>query len=276
MTANAPDGFLADAEPYSKIRWELADTGIATLTLDRPEKLNAFDKDMLGEIRDAIWKASFDDAVRVVVITGAGRGFCSGRDIAGLRMENALPSPQYRTYVRANHETFDDLEAFEKPLIAAVNGVCAGGGVELAAACDIRVAAHEASFLLPETALGVLPASGACSRLIDVMGIGRLKEMVLTGDPVDAQEAYRIGLANHVVPGAELLDKANQIALRMISRAPQAVGMAKHIINACRGLDAETGRLFERLGQSILINTADAQRGMLAFEAKERITFEGR
>jgi enoyl-CoA hydratase/carnithine racemase len=275
MTSSPPEGFLADAAPYQGIRWEVADDGIAILTLDRPRKLNAFDKTMLAEIRDAIWKASFDDAVRVVIVTGEGRGFCSGRDIAGLRMENALPSPQYRTYVRANHETFDDLEAFEKPLIAAVNGVCAGGGVELAAACDIRIASTEASFLLPETQLGVLPASGACSRLTDIMGIGRLKEMVLTGDPIDAAEAYRIGLANHVVPADELLDRARQIALRMISRAPQAVGMAKHIINACRNLDPETGRLFERLGQSILITTSDAQRGMAAFEAKERITFEG-
>jgi enoyl-CoA hydratase/carnithine racemase len=276
MSATAPEGFLADIETYKGIRWEVAPDGIATLTLNRPEKLNAFDKEMLGEIRDAIWKASFDDAVKVVIITGEGRGFCSGRDIAGLRMENSLPSAQYRTYVRANHETFDDLEAFEKPLIAAVNGVCAGGGVELAAACDIRVAATSASFMLPETALGVLPASGACSRLIDIMGIGRLKELVMTGDPVDADEAYRIGLANHVVPNEDLLPKAVEIARRILTRAPQAVGMAKHIINACRGLDSETGRLFERLGQSILINTEDAQRGMAAFEAKQKIKFEGR
>jgi enoyl-CoA hydratase/carnithine racemase len=271
-----PEGFLADATPYRGIRWEVGDDGVAVLTLARPAKLNAFDKRMLGEIRDAIWRAGFDDAVRVVIVTGEGRGFCSGRDIAGLRMENALPGPQYRAYVRANHETFDDLEAFEKPLIAAVNGVCAGGGVELAAACDIRVAAREATFLLPETALGVLPASGACSRLTDIMGIGRLKEMVLTGDPVDADEAYRIGLANRVVDGADLLATARHIAGRIISRAPQAVGMAKHIINACRGLDAETGRLLERLGQSVLIPTLDAQRGMAAFETKQPITFEGR
>ena len=273
---SAPEGFLSDIAEYQHIRWQTRPDGIATLTLDRPAKLNAFDKAMLGEIRDAIWKASFDDAVGVVIITGEGRGFCSGRDIAGLRMENALPSAQYRAYVRANHETFDDLEAFEKPLIAAVNGVCAGGGVELAAACDIRVASTNASFLLPETQLGVLPASGACSRLVDIMGIGRLKEMVMTGDPVTAQDAYRIGLVNHVVPPEDLLTKAEEIAGRILTRAPQAVGMAKHIINACRGLDAETGRVLERLGQSILITTQDAQRGMEAFENKQKITFEGR
>ncbi|MCU1476241.1 MAG: enoyl-CoA hydratase-isomerase, phenylacetic acid degradation [Subtercola sp.] len=272
----APEGFLSPIETYENILWDVAPDGIATLTLNRPEKLNAFDKRMLHEIRDAIWKASFNDAVKVVIITGSGRGFCSGRDISGLRMENALSSPQYRTYVRANHETFDDLEAFEKPLIAAVNGICAGGGVELSAACDIRVASTAAAFMLPETQLGVLPASGACSRLIDIMGIGRLKEMVMTGDPVSAEDAYRIGLANHLVEPDQLLPKAKEIAARILTRAPQAVGMAKHIINACRGLDAETGRLFERLGQSILITTDDAQRGMAAFENKQKITFEGR
>jgi enoyl-CoA hydratase/carnithine racemase len=274
--SSAPDGFLADVPSYSSIGWELAENGVGTLVLDRPEKLNAFDKTMLAEIRDLIWKVSFDARVRVVIITGAGRGFCSGRDISGLRMENALPSAQYRTYVRANHETFDDLEAFEKPLIAAVNGVCAGGGVELAAACDIRVASTAASFLLPEVRLGVLPASGACSRLTDMIGIGRLKELVMTGDPVDAAEAHRIGLVNHVVEPTELLAKANAIAERILLRAPAAVGMAKHVINTCRNIDSETGRVLERLGQSILIQTADAQNGMAAFEQKTTIEFEGR
>ena len=180
MTATAPEGFLADIETYENILWEVAPDGIATLTLNRPEKLNAFDKRMLHEIRDAIWKASFDDDVKIVIITGSGRGFCSGRDISGLRMENALSSPQYRTYVRANHETFDDLEAFEKPLIAAVNGVCAGGGVELWRPPAIFGVAAEGC---------VVPAARDGSwaycrppepvrRLIDVMGIGRLKEMV--------------------------------------------------------------------------------------------------
>jgi enoyl-CoA hydratase/carnithine racemase len=276
MTSAVPDGFLPRFAGYQRIRFEVEDDGIAIITLACPEKLNAFDKDMLAEIRDVLWRATFDERIKGLIVTGDGRGFSAGRDIAGLQFENALPTPQYRAYVRANHEAFDDLEALEKPVIAAVNGVCAGGGVELAVACDLRVAAAGAAFLLPETQLGVIPASGACSRMIQMIGIGRLKEMILTGDPVDSAEAYRIGLVNRVVPADELLTVARGLLRRMFTRAPQAVGMAKHVINACQSVDTETGRLLERLGQSVLIRTDDAQDGMAAFVEKRAKRFEGR
>lgn len=158
-----PAGFLAQSDSFSTIRLEVRPDKIAILTLNRPQKLNAFDETMIREIRQVVWRANFDDAIRVLIITGAGRAFCSGRDILGLDYENNLPSAQYRAYVRANHEMLDDLEAIEKPVIAAVNGVCAGGGVEIAIACDFRIAAKGAEFILTENKLGVLPASGACS-----------------------------------------------------------------------------------------------------------------
>jgi len=124
-----PAGFLAQTDAFSTVKFELRPDKIGVLTLNRPEKLNAFDETMIREIRQVVWRANFDDNVRVLIITGAGRAFCSGRDILGLDYENNLPSAQYRAYVRANHEMLDDLEAIEKPVIAAVNGVCAGGGV---------------------------------------------------------------------------------------------------------------------------------------------------
>lgn len=275
MTTTTPEGFLRPIDSLERVEFEVAASGIGLLTLARPERLNAFDFDMLTEIRTVLWQANFDPAIKALVITGKGRGFCSGRDILGLKFENALPPPQYRAYVRANHEAFDDLEALEKPVIAAVNGVCAGGGVELAVACDLRVAARSAQFLLPETQLGVIPASGACSRMIQMIGIGRLKELVLTGDPVDADEAYRIGLVNRVTPDEEVVQAAMALAERILRRAPQAVGMAKHVINACQSVDTETGRLLERLGQSVLIRTEDAQDGMAAFAEKRRAKFSG-
>jgi enoyl-CoA hydratase/carnithine racemase len=142
-------------------------------------------------------------------------------------------------------------------------------------ACDLRVAARSAQFLLPETQLGVIPASGACSRMIQMIGIGRLKELVLTGDPVDADEAYRIGLVNRVTPDEDVVPAAMELAERILRRAPQAVGMAKHVINACQSVDTETGRLLERLGQSVLIRTEDAQDGMAAFAEKRRARFSG-
>ena len=227
-------------------------------------------------MRSVIWRANFDDSVRILIITGAGRAFCSGRDVNGLDYENNLTTPQYRAYVRANHEMFDDIEALEKPVIAAVNGICAGGGVEMAVACDFRMAAAGARFLLPENQLGVIPASGACSRMIQMIGIGRLKEMVMAALPVEAEEARQIGLVNRVFAADQLMPGTLAFARELLKRAPQAMGMGKHIINICQNVDTETGRILERLGQSVLIRTADNKEGMTAFREKGSPHFKGR
>jgi enoyl-CoA hydratase/carnithine racemase len=271
-----PAGFLAQTEQFSTIRFELRPDRIGVLTLNRPEKLNAFDETMIREIRQVVWRANFDDNLRVLIITGAGRAFCSGRDILGLDYENNLPSAQYRAYVRANHEMLDDLEAIEKPVIAAVNGVCAGGGVEIAIACDFRIAAKGAEFVLTENKLGVLPASGACSRMIQLIGMGRLKEMVMAAMPVGAERAEAIGLVHRVYEQDKLLEGALEFAGHLLGRAPLAMGVAKHIINTCQNVDTETGRILERLGQSILIRSEDAREGMQAFRDKRPPNFKSK
>jgi enoyl-CoA hydratase/carnithine racemase len=273
--AGLPAGFLAQSDSFTTIRFELRDH-VGVLTLNRPEKLIAFDETMIREIRQVIWRANFDDQVRVLVITGAGRAFCSGRDILGLDYENNLPSAQYRAYVRANHEMLDDLEAIEKPVIAAVNGVCAGGGVEIAIACDFRIAAKGAEFILTENKLGVLPASGACSRMIQLIGIGRLKEMVMAAVPVEAEKAEAWGLVHRVAAKEKLMEAALDFARHLLGRAPLAMGMAKHIINSCQNVDTETGRILERLGQSVLIRSEDAREGMRAFREKRSPNFKSR
>ena len=269
-----PRGFLQSVEDKKTITVEVAD-GIGIVTLNRPAKLNAFDERMIRELRTVIWRANFDDSIRVLIITGVGRAFCAGRDINGLDYENNLTTPQYRAYVRANHELFDDIEAIEKPVIAAVNGICAGGGVEMAIACDFRIASTAASFSLPENQLGVIPASGACSRMIQMIGIGRLKHMIMAVETIPAEEALRIGLVGQVCAPHELLDKATEFARQLLKKAPQAMGMAKHIINACQNVDTETGRLLERLGQSVLIRTEDNKEGMAAFQGKRPGRFKG-
>jgi enoyl-CoA hydratase/carnithine racemase len=271
-----PAGFLAQSDAYSTVRFELRPDKIGVLTLNRPDKLNAFDETMIREIRQVVWRANFDDNVRVLIITGEGRAFCSGRDILGLDYENNLPSAQYRAYVRANHEMLDDLEAIEKPVIAAVNGVCAGGGVEIAIACDFRIAARGAEFILTENKLGVLPASGACSRMIQMIGIGRLKEMVMAAMPVSADKAEAIGLVHRVHEKGQLMSGAIDFATHLLGRAPLAMGVAKHIINTCQNVDTETGRILERLGQSILIRSEDAREGMAAFREKRTPNFKSR
>jgi enoyl-CoA hydratase/carnithine racemase len=277
MTSDGrPAGFLAQSDSFTTIRFELRPDKIGILTLNRPDKLNAFDETMIREMRQVIWRANFDDNLRVLIITGAGRAFCSGRDILGLDYENNLPSAQFRAYVRANHEMLDDLEAIEKPVIAAVNGVCAGGGVEIAIACDFRIAARGAEFILTENKLGVLPASGACSRMIQMIGIGRLKEMVMAALPVPAERAEAIGLVHRVYEADEMLDGAVDFAKHLLGRAPLAMGMAKHIINTCQNVDTETGRILERLGQSILIRSEDSREGMRAFREKRNPNFKSK
>jgi enoyl-CoA hydratase/carnithine racemase len=270
-----PRGFLDPAGDLRAITFEVPEDGIGLISLNRPDKLNAFDERMIREMRGVVWRCNFDESIKVLVITGTGRAFCAGRDIGGLDFENNLTTPQYRAYVRANHEMFDDLENLEKPVIAAVNGIAAGGGVEMAVASDFRFASTNASFLLPENRLGVLPASGACSRMIQLIGMGRLKEMVMAALPVDANEAYRIGLVNRVFSPETLMEETMAFARKLITGAPQAMGMAKQIINTCQNVDTETGRILERLGQSILIRTEDNKEGMEAFLGKRKPAFKG-
>jgi enoyl-CoA hydratase/carnithine racemase len=270
-----PLGFLDPAGELRTITFQVSDDGIGLISLNRPDKLNAFDERMIREMRGVVWRCNFDESVKVLVITGTGRAFCAGRDIGGLDFENNLTTPQYRAYVRANHEMFDDLENLEKPVIAAVNGIAAGGGVEMAVASDFRFASTNASFLLPENRLGVLPASGACSRMIQMIGMGRLKEMVMAALPVDANEAYRIGLVTRDFSPETLMEETMAFARKLITGAPQAMGMAKQIINTCQNVDTETGRILERLGQSILIRTEDNQEGMEAFLGKRKPAFKG-
>jgi enoyl-CoA hydratase/carnithine racemase len=271
-----PLGFLQPIAERRATRFEIRGDGVAIITLDRPDKLNAFDERMIHEIRTIMWAANFDDRVKIIVITGSGRAFCSGRDINGLDYENNLPTRMYRAYVRASHEMMDDFEAIEKPVIAAVNGIAAGGGMEIAIACDFRIMAASATFLLPENQLGVIPASGACSRLTQMIGIGRLKEMVLAALPMSAQTALAIGLATRVVPDDGFMDGVLEFCNILLQRAPLAMGMAKHIINTCQNVDTETGRILERLGQSVLIGTADNHEGMTAFREKRRPVFTNR
>jgi enoyl-CoA hydratase/carnithine racemase len=271
-----PEGFLQHDAVFKHIRYEKPEPGIGLITLNRPEKLNAFDETMIREIRSVIWHVNYDDSVRVLVFAGEGRAFCSGRDIHGLVFENNLPSAQYRAYVRANHEMFDDMEAIEKPLVCMVNGIAAGGGMEMAIACDFRIVATNTTFVLTENKLGVLPASGACSRLIQMIGMGRTKEMIMAARPVNGEEAYRIGLATSVHKPEELRDATFKFARELLGKAPLAMGMAKHIIHTAQNTDTETGRILERLGQSILIRSEDAQDGMAAFRDKRPPNFKAR
>ncbi|VCU70856.1 Long-chain-fatty-acid--CoA ligase FadD13 [Pigmentiphaga humi] len=270
-----PQGYIVQPETFQFLDISLPQEGIAQITLNRPDKLNAFNSAMIGEIRAALWKMNFDDRVRVIVVTGAGRGFSAGRDVKELQGERAMPLPQYRAYVRANHDMLNDLEQIEKPIIAAINGVCAGGGVELAASCDFRFASETATFLLPEIFIGVIPASGACSRMIQMIGIENVKDLVMTGRTVDAREIREMGFVRRVVSPDSLLEDVYAFARQLMRGAPLAVGIGKQVTNTCQNVDTETGRILERLAQSSLVGSLDSTEGIKAFLDKRAPGFNG-
>lgn len=259
---------------YETVTFEIKDR-IATMTLNRPESLNCFNQTMFKEWNDVIARCAYDNEIRVLIITGNGRSFSSGVDLTVLGSDKFNPA-QFRYYYRQNHMGFDNLESLEKPVIAAINGLCYGGGVELALSCDILFAADDAKFCLIENHIGCIPASGACNRMIHYVGLAKTKQMVIDAEPIDAQEAWRIGLVNRVVPARDLLTEANAYAAKLGKKAPFAMGMGKHVINLCLNTDMHTGRFIERLGQSVLVLSEDHQEGMQAFREKRKPVFKGR
>ena len=256
-----------------KIGLEISDQ-IATVTFRNPNKLNAWDGQMLTELKAVVEDLAGREEVRVVIFTGEGRAFSVGAD-----MNWFTPDPlthRFRLQARSAHDFFDSLEALEKPILAAINGLCVGGGLELALSCDLRVAAEEARFGFPEVNAGIIPGSGGCSRLAHLVGVGAAKELILTGELIPASEAKQIGLVNAVVPADQLTAKARQYAEKILQRGPLAVGMAKQIINTALSVDAATGRTLERLAQSILLKTEDAEEGFRAFREKRPPKFSGK
>ena len=260
---------------YETITFDVRDNGIATMTLNRPKSLNCFTQKMFQEWSDVISKCAYDNKIKVLVITGAGRAFSSGVDVSVLGSDRFDPA-QFRFYYRQNHMGFDNLEALEKPVIAAINGLCYGGGVELALSCDILLGADDSKYCLIENHIGCIPASGACNRMIHFVGLAKTKELIINAEPIDAQEAWRIGLINHVVPAKDLMKEAYAYAERLLDKAPFAMGMGKHVINLCLNADMHTGRYIERLGQSVLVLSEDHKEGMQAFKEKRKPKFKGK
>jgi len=259
---------------FSTILWDVAD-GVATLTMNRPEKLNAFNGTMIDEMSRALDEVYQRADIRALIVTGAGRAFSPGADFGWFKMEEFAPVMRVQPR-RVTHRFFDELEYLEKPVIAAINGTCAGGGLELALSCDLRIAADSARFGLPEVNAGIIPGSGGCCRLIEVVGLGRAKELAMLGELVTAQKAEAINLVNWVVPASELMTKAREIAQTLKRKAPLAVGMVKHVMNSSRGQDPTTGRILERLGSSVLVTSEDAREGVRAFHDKRPPRWTGR
>jgi len=247
--------------------------GVGTITINRPDSRNSLNTQVLGDIRQALAEFRHDQGVGVVVFTGAGdRAFAAGADIGELRERTALDA-----LASIMQGVYDEIETFEKPTIAAVNGFALGGGCELAMACDIRIASENARFGLPEVTLAIIPGAGGTQRLSRLVGKGKAMEMILTGEMVDAEEAHRIGLVTQVVEeGESLMDRVRETAAAILQKGPLAVRLAKLAIQTGFEADQKTGLVIERLAQAVLFNTEDKREGTSAFLEKREPRFEGR
>ena len=256
---------------YKNIRVSVAD-GVAVLTYDSPEVRNALNLETVREGEVALTDLAADAAVGALIVTGAGdKAFVSGADISDLRERTRDDG-----LAGINSSFFAAVERFPRPTIAAVNGYALGGGCELALACDLRIAAETAKFGQPELGLGIIPGAGATQRLPRVVGLGRAKHLILTGEIIDAAQALAIGLVSAVVPAGELHTKAQDLARRVLRQGPLAARLAKVAMNASMRVDLDSGLLIETLAQALCYQSDDKQEGMTAFLEKRKPHFTGK
>ena len=258
---------------YETIILERKDN-VATLTLNRPEKLNAINRKMIEELKSAVVEIAKDRDVRALVITGTGRGFCSGADIGDMVQAAAPIENRYWTQMR--DKVILALTDLEKPVIAKVNGVAVGVGCSLALSADIIVASENANFSLIFSRIGLIPDGGSLFHLPRLVGPAKAKELIFTAKMVDAKEAERIGLINKAVPADELDNEVNRLAKQLAEGPTLAYGMAKKIINKGLSMDLSSVLEFEAFGQTLAGTTEDAREGVTAFLEKRKPEFKGR
>jgi enoyl-CoA hydratase len=256
---------------YIKISW---DGELAIVSIDRQEKLNALNSEVIMELGDAFDSLRYDDQVRGVILTGAGeKAFVAGADIGELAKMDALSGVQVS---RRGQGVFRSIERFPKPVLAAVGGYALGGGCELALACHLRIASENAQFGLPEVGLGIMPGYGGTVRLARLIGLGRAVEVTLTGEMMNAQRALEIGLVSSVVPRADLLGRAKELLRKVTKNGPVAVRLAMESIY--RAMDAPLSEALatESAIFGLLASSEDMREGMTAFLEKRKADFKGR
>lgn len=243
---------------------------VATVTIDRPEALNALDPQVLGELESTFEALDKDLSVKVIILTGVKKAFVAGADIAS--MSKMTPEEAYE-FSNLGHRVFNKVSSVRPTVIAAVNGFALGGGCELAMACDIRVAAESAKLGIPETSLGVFPGFAGTLRLPRLVGLGIAKEMLATAQKVNAQRAYEIGLVNHVVPNEELLPFCNKMAADILKNSNHAIHMGKKIMELGYEMDMDKAQEYEASMFGVVFDSHDQKEGMGAFLEKRAAKF---
>lgn len=258
---------------YSTLLFENRD-GLATVTINRPDKLNALNDTVISELGELAGQIATDDAIRAVILTGAGpKAFVAGADIGELA---ECDSARAFALSQKGSHTFRRLERSEKPIVAAVNGFALGGGCELAMACHFRLASENARFGQPEVKLGIIPGYGGTVRLARLIGRGRASELLMSGGMIDAQEAYRVGLVNRVVPSEQLLPECEKLLRAILANAPLAVAACLEVLDQQEGMPADEALALEGKRFGELAGTADFIEGTSAFVAKRVARFAGR
>jgi enoyl-CoA hydratase len=259
---------------YRHLLLETGDAGVALVTVNRAEKRNALSAAVIAELHDVFERIGGDAGIQALILTGAGdKAFVAGADIAELE---ALTPAEARAYSQRGQAAFRKLETLGKPSVAAVNGFALGGGMELAMACTVRFAAEEAQFGQPEVKLGLIPGFGGTQRLPRLVGRGRALELMLSGEPIGASEAHRIGLVNAVVPRTELLSYSRRWLAKSLANAPLALGLAMEAVDVGYGSGPEAGLRFEAAAFAVCAATGDYREGTRAFLEKRRPVFAGK
>lgn len=260
---------------YETIILEKKD-GIGTLTLNRPENLNAINQKMTEELNSAMVEIARDSSVRALVVTGAGRGFCSGFDVGDMAQAATATPIETRNWIQMAHKAILGLTDLEKPVIAKVNGSAVGFGCSLAISTDIIIASESAKFSLIFSRIGLIPDGGSLFHLPRLVGPAKAKELIFTAKIIDAKEAEKIGLINKAVPAQELDNEVNTLAKQLAEGPTVAFGIAKKIINKGLSMDLSSVLECEAFGQTIAGTTQDAQEGVIAFLEKRKAEFKGR
>lgn len=255
---------------YEYVKYEKKNN-TAFVTINRPDALNALNQNVLKDIKSAFEDMKNDDEIKVVIITGEGRAFVAGADIAQMKDQSTLEG---REFIVFGQSVMNMIESFEKPVIAAVNGFALGGGCELSMAADIRIASTKAKFGQPEVSLGIIPGFGGTQRLSRLVGKGMAKYLIYTGDIIDASEALRIGLVEKIVEPEKLLEECETIANKIVAKAPIAVEMAKLSINNGLEMNLNQGINYEAELFATCFGTEDKIEGMTAFLEKRPAIFK--